>query len=185
MVSMRMLLIALYVLWPVSEILLAVYRRAEKASGADRRSLRLLWVAIGASTLVAGLMPFTGLGRLPQPTAWVGAVLIVAGLALRWVAILSLGRYFTVDVSVAADQRVVRSGLYRYVRHPSYTGSLLSFVGLGASMQNWVSIVIVAAAVTAAFAYRIRVEEQALMQTLGKPYADYCLETKRLIPFLV
>ena len=58
-------------------------------------------------------------------------VLFVAGLILRWWAIIMLGRFFTVDVTIEKDHELVERGPFRIVRHPSYTGVLLAFVGLG------------------------------------------------------
>ena len=64
-----------------------------------------------------------------------GLVLFAAGLSLRWYSVVYLGRLFTYDVAIAADHRVVDSGPYRYIRHPAYSGSLLTFVGLGVCGQ--------------------------------------------------
>ena len=93
-----------------------------------------------------------------------------------------LGRYFTTDVAVQRQQPVIRTGPYRFVRHPSYAGALAAFVGIGVFMSDWLSIVCLLVPITLVFLNRIRVEERALLATLGAPYADYCARTKRLIP---
>ena len=62
-------------------------------------------------------------------------MLFVAGLILRWWAIITLGRFFTVDVTIEKDHELVERGPFRIVRHPSYTGVLLAFVGLALSLQ--------------------------------------------------
>ena len=111
-----------------------------------------------------------------------GMVLIVAGLAVRWVAILTLRKYFTVDVAISSDHKVVMTGLYRYVRHPAYLGSLLSFLGLAISFSNWLSAVVIFFPITGAFIYRIKVEEEALEAFFGDAYRQYCSSTRRLIP---
>ena len=128
-----------------------------------------------------------GLGRIDavEPlAAWVGLAMIVLGLLIRGLAILTLRKFFTVDVVVHADHQVVRTGIYRWLRHPSYSGSLLSFVGLGVALESWVSLLVVAIPVTAAFLWRIHIEERALHNGLGATYADYCKSTARLIPFV-
>lgn len=109
-------------------------------------------------------------------------VAIVGGLALRWWAIVVLGRSFTVDVQIAPDHRLVESGPFRLVRHPSYTGVLLASFGFALSLCNWAALVIIMLPITAAFIRRMNVEEQALDAALGPTYADYIMRTKRLMP---
>jgi protein-S-isoprenylcysteine O-methyltransferase Ste14 len=63
--------------------------------------------------------------------------LIAIGIAIRQWAVVVLGRYFTTDVRVHGGQTVVETGPYRWVRHPSYTGMLITFVGIGLALGNW------------------------------------------------
>ena len=112
-------------------------------------------------------------------------VLLVGGLSVRWWAILALGRYFTVDVAVQARQPVIQTGIYRFIRHPSYAGLLLAFAGLGVYFANWPSLVLLLVPILAAVANRIAKEEAALLAALGAPYAAYCARSKRLIPGLL
>lgn len=116
--------------------------------------------------------------------ATIGVVLFVAGLILRWWAIITLGRFFTVDVTIEKDHEVVERGPFRIVRHPSYTGVLLAFVGLGLSLRNWAALPITLIPIGAAFIYRMNVEEDALSCALGPRYAEYMKRTKRLVPFI-
>jgi protein-S-isoprenylcysteine O-methyltransferase Ste14 len=113
-----------------------------------------------------------------------GLVLMIVGMALRWYAIWVLGTSFTCDVATRPGQEVVQSGPYRWVRHPSYTGSLMTVLGVLLCCDNLVSLAALAVA-TAGYAYRIRVEERALATDLGSAYRDYMKRTKRLIPFLI
>jgi protein-S-isoprenylcysteine O-methyltransferase Ste14 len=175
--------------WVASEIGLGLARRSgtRAADSRDRSSLRVLWLTIVASVtagvMVAGFHRGVFGGRA---TAWpaIGVALILAGLALRWWAIISLGRAFTVDVAIAEGQRLVERGLYRVIRHPSYTGSILSFVGFGLVLGTWASLLAIVIPVTAAFRYRIGVEERALQAGLGEDYTRYMRRTRRLVPFL-
>lgn len=108
----------------------------------------------------------------------------VPGLALRWWAIVVLGRFFTVDVTIEKDHEVVEAGPYQWVRHPSYTGVLLAFFGLALSLHNLLSIFLIMVPITVALLHRMNVEEQALLRALGERYASYMARTKRLLPFL-
>src|SRR5579871_4039046 len=97
----------------------------------------------------------------------------------------TLGRYFTFDVAVRAGQPVVQSGPYRFVRHPAYSGTLLSLFGIGVELANVASIVVILAGTLLGLLYRVRVEEKALIEALGQPYVDYMRHTKRFIPFVI
>ena len=139
-------------------------------------------VAITASIFAANYYRFAFIRY--RPLSVLGLILFVSGIALRWYSIIHLGRFFTVDVSISAGHKLIDSGPYRFVRHPSYSGALLAFVGLGLCMHNWIALAVLMVPVTAAFLWRIHVEERALHQTLGEDYRLYAARTKRLIPFV-
>jgi protein-S-isoprenylcysteine O-methyltransferase len=113
-----------------------------------------------------------------------GVVLFAAGLILRWWAIITLGRFFTVDVTIEKDHELVERGPFRVVRHPSYTGVLLAFVGLALTFRNWAALLVILMPIGAAFIHRMNVEEDALSRALGSRYAEYMKRTKRLMPFV-
>ena len=177
-------------LYFASEAALARWRQSSRQGSGkdlDRGSLALLWrvnlCAIASSVVVSTL----GIGpRLPGHLPWglVGAGVWTAGAALRWWAIWHLGRFFTVDVAVAAGQRVVDDGPYRLVRHPSYTGLLLESAGLGFAMEQVLGFALLVVPVLLVLLHRIRIEEQALCSALGEPYMVYCQRTKRLLPWV-
>src|SRR5712692_7247711 len=175
-------------IYGLSELYLAVTRRSRmQAVSHDRRSLILLWTVIVVSLWLGiqmiRLIPFA---TVPYPRGFYffGFILFLSGLALRWYSIGYLGRYFTVDVSISAEHKLIDSGPYRYVRHPSYTGALLAFLGLGFCFGNWLSILFLGLPIIAAFLWRIRIEERALLEALGEQYRRYMRRTKRLVPFI-
>jgi protein-S-isoprenylcysteine O-methyltransferase Ste14 len=174
-------------LWVGSEfVLLRILRTGADGESRDRASLTVLWTTIGLCTFAAGWLADSGVGLWPasaaQATAAVGIGLIVAGMALRWASILTLRRYFTVNVAILSDHKLVDTGLYRLVRHPSYTGMLLSFLGLGVALGSWVSLLLTTVPTALALLNRIRIEERALADGLGEPYRAYCQRTPRLVP---
>ncbi len=177
----------LAIAWPVSEVLLGLLSRARSGSHTvrDRGSLVFLWTSIAAGIAAANLIRSRGVGSFGVPSNLILSValaFLVGGLALRWTAILTLGRFFTPNVAVQAGQRIIRTGVYRYVRHPAYSGLLLAFLGVGVAFNNWLSLSVIFVPVTAALLYRIRVEESVLAEMLGREYTDYCQATKRLLP---
>lgn len=172
----------------VSEIALMLAKRSKTAgTGKDRLTLPLLWTVIGAS-IFAGFFLRAALpqGALPHPKAFyiIGLILFVLGLIVRWAAIIHLGRFFTVNVAIAEDHQLITTGPYRYVRHPSYTGTLLIFLGFGLCMLNIFSLAAVLLPICAAFLWRMHVEEAALHDAFGDRYRLYAACSRRVIPFL-
>jgi protein-S-isoprenylcysteine O-methyltransferase Ste14 len=173
--------------WTASEILIAVATRTGKSGGKvrDRGSMVLMWVAIVLSITAAEFI-----GHTAAATMWGGAhwlktaavAVLIAGIVLRWTAILSLGKAFSANVAIRHAQTVYRSGLYRFVRHPSYTGLLVVFLAVALHERSWLAAVVVLAPTTAAVLYRIHIEEAALHQAFGAEYASYSKATWRLIP---
>jgi protein-S-isoprenylcysteine O-methyltransferase len=165
--------------------LLLAKRSGSGARSADRGSLGLIWVVvmgcIALAILVEIFVPQARSAALTELRP-AGAGLFLLGLLLRWYAIFYLGRYFTVNVAIAADHRVVDTGPYRFVRHPSYSGSMLEFLGLGITFGNWLSLVVLVLPALAIFTWRMQIEERALSQALGDGYRHYMARTKRLIP---
>jgi protein-S-isoprenylcysteine O-methyltransferase Ste14 len=113
-----------------------------------------------------------------------GVVIGWLGLLLRWWSFVSLGKYFTVVVKTSEDQPVVERGPYRVLRHPSYTGLLLAFVGGSLMLGNWVSTVGAVGLVMIALIYRLRIEERALTAALGDRYREFAAGRARLIPYV-
>jgi protein-S-isoprenylcysteine O-methyltransferase Ste14 len=173
--------------FPASEVLLAIFKRAgaDDTALADRGSLRLLWIVITLSVTAAVSLRFVHAGHFRAATTITDSValsLVLAGLVLRWVAILTLGRLFTVNVAIHTGHALVDRGVYRYVRHPSYSGLLLAFLGLGVFYGSWLSILALVVPIALAILNRIRKEEAALLDALGEPYGEYCRRTRRLVP---
>jgi protein-S-isoprenylcysteine O-methyltransferase Ste14 len=115
---------------------------------------------------------------------WFGLGAMVVGGWLRRHCRQMLGSSFTGAVIVKPEQTVVQHGAYRYVRHPSYTAGAILFVGIGLALANWLSIALLVAIVFLVYAYRVYVEERALVAVIGEPYRQYMKRTKRFVPFL-
>ena len=179
-----------FLLWMILELIASRTKQSGDRSHARDRGSYGLIVAL----LFVGLtLDFTLSARLPQAAilwrpSWVffsGIGLMLAGVAFRWWAIVTLGKFFTFDVAVQSSQKVIDSGPYRFIRHPSYTGALMTQVGIGLALGNWAGLLALMLCMTIAYAYRISVEEQALAAALGEPYKQYMQRTHRIIPFLL
>ena len=177
------------VVWIVSElsaffrgVTIAHDRRQDRRSGPVLIGFLLLAVWLGG--ILAAVVPGAAITAGRSAVFGFGLLLALAGIALRQYAIASLGRYFTVRVMTRPDQTVVERGPYRFVRHPSYSGSLLTVLGVLLCSTNWLALACFVLALPG-FLYRIRVEERVLLDALGEPYRAYMGRTKRLVPFLV
>jgi protein-S-isoprenylcysteine O-methyltransferase Ste14 len=156
---------------------------ARRDAGSFYVLVLFIGLGLGAAFVLAPLVPgaaVAGAGRWAAFAAGMG--LMIAGIALRQWAIALLGRSFTVDVRVRDDQPVVDTGPYRWVRHPSYTGILVTFAGIGLALGNGLSVVCAVLVPLVGLVVRIHVEERALLDGLGEPYRRYAAGRARLVP---
>lgn len=178
--------------WVIPDRIGSFWWRSSRDAAARRQDRGSFLVLLGA--IVAGCGAGFGFaagwpgGAIPafRPEVTIaGIVLMLLGVGLRWWAIVTLGRYFTLDVAVRSTQPVVQAGPYRLIRHPSYSGVLLILLGIGLALANWGSLVALPAGGLIGLLYRVRVEERALTEAIGQPYLDYMRRTKRFIPLIV
>ena len=184
--------LAACLVWLVPEMI-TMSRQMAKASRRaasirDRGSLILLlglqWAGLALDFVLAWAFPAAAMRPWRTFIFSSGILFIFLGVALRWYAIWTLGRYFTRDVAVSADQPVVQRGPYRLIRHPAYSGTFLTMLGVGLAVSNWAGLIALLACVFLGHYYRVRVEEQALIRSLGQPYLNYMRRTRRFIPLL-
>ncbi len=184
--------LAACLIWNVPEMIGAIKQRAKvsrkDASVQDRSSMGILiglqWVGLALNFSLAALFQAAAISWHRTILFGIGIALILLGVAFRWYAIRTLGRYFTRDVAVSANQQVVQNGPYRSIRHPAYSGTFLTMAGVGLAMTNWASLVALLICVLLGHIYRVSVEEKALSQTIGQPYIEYMHRTRRFIPFV-
>jgi protein-S-isoprenylcysteine O-methyltransferase Ste14 len=177
----------LYLAWVFSEVGILVVTRTRQGGGdiQDRGSLRVLWLVILLSVSLGSYYGDTHSHTIDPITPWAQAtalILLILGLAIRWAAIVTLGRSFSANVAIRATQTVHKTGLFRFVRHPSYSGLILIFAAVALHTRNWLGLAIVLIPTVAALFYRIHVEESALRRAFGHEYDDYSKTTKCLIP---
>lgn len=171
--------------WLFLDGLLVFTKYSGRAKSADKGSLWwlmfFLWIGIGGAISLAygGLRNF---GFVPMPVQLLGFAVMALGVGIRFLAIHQLGKLHMPVVAIQADHQLMDRGLYSRVRHPSYLGATIAFLGFGLALGNWVSALVVFVAALVSYGYRIHVEEIALVKGLGDRYVDYRRRTKRLIP---
>ncbi|MDN4029540.1 isoprenylcysteine carboxylmethyltransferase family protein [Chryseobacterium gambrini] len=187
MKTLQILFAISMVAWFLSEFLYKnILKSGEKENKKDKSTLNLLWIAIPLSILSAVTVSYITKFPISDEVRiyYLGAVFIWIGIILRFIIIRSLGKYFTVDVTIKQDHTIKKKGFYRYLRHPSYAFSLLTSLGLGLYLNNWISLVLAFLIPFIAFSYRMNIEEKALIEQFGEEYLDYRRKTKKLIPFV-
>lgn len=160
--------------------------RVKPARDWDKHSAKL-WDIANLMEPVGMVLGFTSIGRIQTGTYVIGSLgllFLIAGITIRWTAVYTLGKYFTGTVLIKTDHRLIRTGLYKHVRHPAYAGALLAHLGIGLSFSNWFTLGFSSIPYFVAALYRMRVEEDALADAFGPEYLDYAKTAKRLIPRL-
>jgi protein-S-isoprenylcysteine O-methyltransferase Ste14 len=183
---------SLIFLWILAEIIgggiIPKLRRsgeAIKRKDNDNGSNLILRVSLYISVVIAFLFAGYNLAMLPDWFFYPGVVLMIIGILVRQWAIFILGRYFTLTISVQKNQKIVDYGPYRFIRHPTYLGMLLTVVGIGVMLRSWGGILVIIVMIGLAIGYRIHIEEKFLVSDIGDDYIRYMKRTKKLIPFVI
>ena len=177
-----------YAIWMVSEVYLNRFARSGNIAKEkkDNGSESILWItAFIAIALGVMFCMYTDFSIFQNPMlSQIGLVVMLLGISFRFIAIRQLGKFFTVDVILHADHQLIQTGLYKKLRHPSYTGIMITLAGFGLSLNNYVSLVLVVSLFFVALQNRINIEEKALLQKFGMMYEQYSKTTWKLIPFV-
>jgi protein-S-isoprenylcysteine O-methyltransferase Ste14 len=177
--------LAFLILLGISRLREAFMLRARYTEGGhrDKGSGRLLLIPFGA--VVWSVYDYAhNIKPLPLFNAMTisGMVLLALGEVFRIVALRTLGRHFTSKVRIVEGHRVVKEGLYRYIRHPGYVGTILSQLSLPLILGSWSGTVIMVLALLPFLIIRIRIEERTLLEAFGEEYRQYMLSTGRFLP---
>jgi len=175
-------------IWGVWTAIELGFRRQRAIPSRDRDQGSLLALKVAHGFRLAGmLLGFMDVGRIDGADArlqWSGLGLMFAGITIRWMAIHTLGDFFTGRVQIRHGHTLIRTGLYSRLRHPAYTGSLVAYFGLGLAFANWWTLACSLLPYLIAIGYRIHVEEAALQEAFGPTYAQYARTTKRVVPWV-
>ena len=175
--------------WILPEVVAwRVKRSGDSSKVRDQGSLNLIvilwWTGIALDFALSLLPPQAAISWGRTSLFFTGICFMLLGVALRWYSAAVLGKYFTFDVAIQGGQILIEAGPYRYIRHPSYSGALLSLLGCGLALGNWAGLCAGMSCLGFAHAYRIPVEEAVLASALGDVYKQYAKRTWRLVPFL-
>ena len=151
------------------------------------KSLRLIWSLNFTAILIGNILRPVSFFHIPLKSNMLvilGTIIILAGLIFRIWAIRVLGKFFEPTVVIKPNQPIIKTGPYKYIRHPAYAGGYLSFIGCGVALGNWIGLILIMILVFIGFFYRIKQEEKILVDGFGEEYRSYIKITKKLIPFV-
>jgi protein-S-isoprenylcysteine O-methyltransferase Ste14 len=173
----------LFFAWIFSEFINSLWsRRNSLMTNKDKGSYRIVVMAAYLALIIVFVLRNLEIGVFSGSLQDIGLILLVIGIVLREWSIWTLGRYFTVRVQVSEEATLVTKGPYKNIRHPAYTGSLLTFVGISLAIGSWLGAIIALIVKLIAIEYRIRVEEDALEDAFGSQYEEYKKRTWKLFP---
>lgn len=114
----------------------------------------------------------------------IGLALSIMGVTVRIVGMMTLGRFYTRTLKEVENHKLVTNGIYKYLRHPGYAGTILIFIGASLASGNIISFIVVTFLILSAYLYRIYVEEKMLIEIFGEQYKKYQKSSKKIIPFI-
>jgi len=143
-------------------------------------SIRITLIVIALTIAITGTnLPSY---RVTPLIGWIGALLSVIGIAYAIYARRYLGRNWGMPMSVRENPELITSGPYAHVRHPIYTGILLTMIGsLMTAGLSWLLILVI---YVVFFIYSGKQEEKLMAETFPDTYPAYKARTKMLIPFV-
>jgi protein-S-isoprenylcysteine O-methyltransferase Ste14 len=182
------LIFAFSVLYGLFEIFMSRRLRNKRniSESGDKGSIWLLIIAISIGYWLSFFIASTKIGRIYHWNTFfvIGSLLEIIGLIIRVNSILTLKNQFTYSVSRIENHELIETGLYKNLRHPGYLGQLIIFLGISASLSNWLSVLFMIVPVSLGYLNRIKIEEKFLIEQMGQKYIDYQKRTKRLIPMV-
>lgn len=161
------------------------FSEGKQKKSSDKGTMLLIFIL----SYVAILTPILEWAYFKTDNGWttmttVGFILIIGGLWFRIWSLQILGKYFTGTVKQVEGHQLVTSGPYKWLRHPSYLGSWITFLGCAVFLEAWVGMFITALAMGIAYYFRIRVEEKFLINAFGQDYRNYQKCSYRLVPYV-
>jgi protein-S-isoprenylcysteine O-methyltransferase Ste14 len=159
-----------------------------EAGPSDKGSSRLIWVSGLLNIFILLSAPILNCYHIGywnnEYVAWIGIVLMIGGLTLRYSAAKTLGKFYTRTLTIIEQHQIVDRGIYGLIRHPGYLATSKISIGAGLAVTNWIVLLVITLTGFLSLAYRIRAEEKMLEAAFGEQYQAYLQKTWMLIPFV-
>ena len=177
-----------FILWCLSLVIERFFVKKESnknvKSKEDHGTYLLIYISIFVSIIISFNLSINEIYLLPDIVFFIGIVFIIMGIFLREFSVITLGKYFSFQITIKQDHKIIESGPYHYIRHPSYSGGMLAIIGISLALRSSVAVLIVIVMSILVYNLRINFEEKLLVHEFGDQYIDYKKRTKKLIPFV-
>jgi protein-S-isoprenylcysteine O-methyltransferase Ste14 len=156
----------------------------------DWRERSLLGIALLGLFVIPGVYVLTGfpasLDRLFVPAiAWLGLLPLVGSLWLFRRSHADLGRNWSISLQVREQHLLVKTGVYRLIRHPMYSSFFLLGLAQMLLLPNWLAGLSGVAGAGVLFGFRVLREERMMLENFGEEYRVYMTQTKRIVPWII
>jgi protein-S-isoprenylcysteine O-methyltransferase Ste14 len=173
----------LFCAWILSEFINSIWsKKNSQTTNKDNGSYKIVVSATYIALAIVFVLRSHEIGIFSGSLQYIGFILLLVGIMLRELSIYFLGKNFTTRVQVREESKLVTKGPYKYIRHPAYTGTLLTFGGISLAIGTWLGLIIALVIKWIAIEYRVRVEEEALKTAFGSEYEEYMQKTWKLFP---
>ena len=183
MLSLLLPLAAVIVIYVVRMIELRTRRELIQGPILERLSFRLFWFVGTGITIAAIAEYFVRENEFHWPWFVSGCALGFASFALRRRAIAALGRFWSLHVEIRETHQLVKSGPFRWLRHPTYFSMLLELLAVAVVLEAIYTICLIPVLYFPALAYRLHLEEPALIEKFGDAYREYMRTTPAFLPY--
>lgn len=176
---------AAFAVWVAFEFaLIAREQKLSRGGESDDSTRWPIFISVSVGAAAAWVLSFLESGTLQNARYYtpIGASLMLSGIAFRWWAVQSLGRHFRLAVTIDREHTLVTAGPYRILRHPSYTGTLVTLAGWAISFGTLFGLGAALLIALPSLVRRMKVEENALRSALGDEYLSYLRRTHRIVP---
>ena len=166
--------------------LLEIGTKRQLVAGVIRENLTLrLFLGTGMLVLLTSIAEYVFSGRgVSWPLFALGWTVALFSFWLRRKAIAALGRFWSLHVEIRDNHEFVRSGPFRFVRHPAYLSMILELLALALVCNARFTFLLVIVVFVPVLIMRIRLEETALVEKFGERYQEYQRTTPAVIPWL-
>ena len=178
-----------FILWGISELVIMLFSKRNENREVNKKSTiyPVIRLSLSIGILIGILAKINKIYFLYSTSYWFpifGILFVLIGMTVRWAAFLTLKRYFTSKVMIQMNHKLINTGIYSTIRHPAYSGAIISFFGLGICYANWLSFLIIFVPYTFAILSKIKYEEDVLEKHFSEEYLKYRNATKKIIPFI-
>lgn len=179
-INFDILIIGIYLLWMIYEIFVSNNDVKQKTFRSDYGT-QLLYGSSHALTILSALW-FQPIWTKFGLYHIFGFIIFIFGISFRIWAIRTLGQYYSHAVRKVEGHKIIESGLYKYIRHPAYSGMLVAHVGLTIFYFNYITLAILLFLLLPSIVFRIIIEEKTLYGIDG--YQEFAVNKKRILPYI-